>query len=71
VIKDGKAWNRWQLNPREADKYPAESLADPEFDVLGVIGKGGKVKAILYSFACHAANTRDLSVSADYPGDVQ
>ncbi len=71
VIKDGKAWNRWQLNPGEADKYPAEGLADPEFDVLAVIDKGGKVKAVLYNFACHAANTRDLSVSADYPGDVE
>jgi len=71
VIKDGKAWNRWQLNPVEADKYPAESPADPEFDVLAVIGEGGKIKAVVYNFACHAANTRNLAVSSDYPGDVQ
>jgi hypothetical protein len=25
----------------------------------------------VYNFACHAANTRDLTVSADFPGDVQ
>jgi len=24
VIKDGQAWNRWQLAPSERDKYPAE-----------------------------------------------
>ena len=71
VIKDGKAWNRWQLAPEEADKYPAEGSADPEFDVLAVIGKDEKYKAVVYNFACHAANTRDLTVSADYPGDVQ
>ena len=71
VIKDGQAWNRWQLAPGEADKYPAEGLADPEFDVLAVIGKDGRYKTIVYNFACHAANTRDLTVSADYPGDVQ
>ena len=71
VIKDGKAWNRWQLASEEADKYPAEGPADPEFDVLAVIGKDGRYKAVVYNFACHAANTRDLAVSADFPGDVQ
>jgi neutral ceramidase len=71
VIKDGKAWNRWQLAPEETDKYPAEGPADPDFDVLAVICKDGKYKAVVYNFACHAANTRDLTVSADYPGDVQ
>lgn len=71
VIKDGNAWNRWQLDPSEQDKYPAEGPCDPEFDVLAVIGKDGRYKAIVYNFACHAANTRDLTVSADYPGDVQ
>lgn len=71
VIKDGKAWNRWQLAPSEKDKYPAEGPADPEFDVLAVIGQDGRYKAVVYNFACHAANTRDLTVSADYPGDVQ
>ena len=71
VIKDGQAWNRWQLTPSEREKYPAEGPADPEFDVLAVIGKDGRYKAIVYNFACHAANTRDLIVSADYPGDVQ
>lgn len=71
VIKDGKAWNRWQLAPEEADKYPAEGPSDPEFDVLAVVGKDGRYKAVVYNVACHAANTRDLTVSADYPGDVQ
>ena len=51
--------------------YPAEGPADPEFDVLAVIGKDGRYKAVVYNFACHAANTRELTVSADYPGDVQ
>ena len=71
VMKDGTAWNRWQLAPAEAQKYPPESPADPEFDVLAVVGKDGRYKAAVYNFACHAANTRDLTVSADYPGDVQ
>ena len=71
VIKDGNAWNRWQLKPSEQHKYPAEGPSDPEFDVLAVIGKDGRYKAVVYNFACHAANTRDLTVSADYPGDVQ
>ena len=71
VIKDGRAWNRWQLKPDERDKYPAEGPADPEFDVLALIGADQKCKAVLYNFACHAANTRDLSVSADFPGAVQ
>ena len=71
VIKDGQAWNRWQLPPAESEKYPAEGPSDPDFDLLAVIGKDGKYKAIVYNFACHAANTRDLTVSADFPGDVQ
>jgi hypothetical protein len=71
VIKDGTAWNRWQLAPDESHKYPPEGPADPEFDVLAVIGKDGKYKAVVYNFACHASNTRDLTVSADFPGDVQ
>ena len=71
VIKDGNAWNRWQLKPSEQYKYPAEGPADPEFDVLALTGKNGRYKAVVYNFACHAANTRDLTVSADYPGDVQ
>lgn len=71
VIKDGHTWNRWQLAPGEADKYPAEGPADPEFDVLAFIGKDGRYKAVVYNFACHAANTRDLVVSADYPGAVR
>jgi hypothetical protein len=71
VIKDGHAWNRWQLPPGDAGKYPAEGQADPGFDVLAVIGQDGKYKAIVYNFACHAANTRDLAVSADFPGAVQ
>ncbi|MCX7007122.1 MAG: hypothetical protein NTY53_07715, partial [Kiritimatiellaeota bacterium] len=71
VIKDGQAWNRWQLPPAEQNKYPAEGLADPEFDLLALLGNDGKYKAIVYNFACHAANTRELNVSADFPGDVQ
>jgi hypothetical protein len=71
VIKDGNAWNRWQLAPAESLKYPAEGPADPEFDVLAVIRKDGRNKAVVYNFACHAANTRELTVSADFPGDVQ
>lgn len=71
VIKNGTAWNRWQLDSLERDKYPAEGQSDPEFDVLAVIGKDGRFKAVMYNFACHAANTRELIVCADYPGDVQ
>lgn len=71
VVKGGTAWNRWLLPPADAQEYPPESPADPEFDVLAVIGKQGRYKAVVYNFACHAANTRDLAVSADYPGDVQ
>jgi hypothetical protein len=71
VIKDGQAWNRWQLAPSESNRYPAEAESDPEFDVLAVINKEGRYKAIIYNFACHAANTRDLIISADFPGDVQ
>ena len=71
VIKDGHAWNRWQLAPGEADKYPAEGPADPDFEVLAVTGRDGRYRAILYDFACHAANTRAPVISADYPGEVQ
>jgi hypothetical protein len=71
VIKDGHAWNRWQLKPEERDSFPAEGPADPEFDVLALIGEDQKWKAVAYNFACHAANCRDLSVSADFPGAVQ
>ena len=71
VIKDGTAWNRWQLAPSEGDKYPAEGPSDPEFDVLAVIGKDGRFKAVVYNFACHASNTRASIISADYSGDVQ
>ena len=71
VIKDGQAWNRWQLTPEEADKYPAEGPADPDFDVLAFTGKDGKLKAVAYNFACHAANTREPVISADFPGDVE
>ncbi len=71
VIKNGNAWNRWQLNPLERDKYPAEGPADSEFDVLALTGKDGRYKAVVYNFACHAANTRALVISADFPGDVQ
>jgi len=72
VIKDGHAWNRWQLeNPAEAAQYPAEGPADPEFDVLALRNADGKLKAVVYNFACHAANTRASVISADYPGDVE
>jgi len=71
VIKEGHAWNRWQLKPEERDQFPAEGPADPEFDVLALMGEDQKWKAVVYNFACHAANTRDLSVSADFPGEVQ
>jgi len=71
VVREGHAWNRWQLAPGEADTYPAEGPADPEFDVLAVTGGDGKLKAIVYNFACHAANTRTSVISADYPGDVE
>lgn len=71
VIKDGHAWNRWQLKPGEADKYPAEGPADPEFDVLALKNADGKFEAVLYNFACHAANNRKPLISADYPGDVE
>lgn len=71
VIKDGHAWNRWQLKPDEADKYPAEGPADPDFDILALRSTDGKFKAIAYNFACHAANNRSPLISADYPGDVE
>ena len=71
VIKDGHAWNRWQLKPDEADKYPAEGPADPDFDILALKSADGKFKAIAYNFACHAANNRAPLISADYPGDVE
>ncbi|WP_165920079.1 neutral/alkaline non-lysosomal ceramidase N-terminal domain-containing protein [Chthoniobacter flavus] len=72
VIKDGHAWNRWQLeNPAEAAQYPAEGPADPEFDVLALRNGDGKLKAVVYNFACHAANTRAPVISADYPGEVE
>lgn len=70
VIKDGKAWNRWQLPAAEVNAYPPEGPYDPEFDMLAVIGADGKYKTIVYNFASHASNTRALAVSADFPGDV-
>ncbi|NOY43565.1 MAG: hypothetical protein GXP26_17230 [Planctomycetes bacterium] len=71
VLIDGEAWNRWQLNPSERGNYPAEGPADPELNVLAAVGKDGKYKAVLYNYACHAANTRSALISADYPGHVQ
>lgn len=56
VIKDGRAWNRWQLKASEAGKYPPEGHIDPELDVLALIAPDGRYKAIVYNFACHAAN---------------
>ncbi len=71
VLIDEEAWNRWQLKPSERDKHPAAGPADPDFDVLAVVGKDQRYKAILYNFACHPANTRGAMISADYPGHVQ
>lgn len=71
VIKDGHTWNRWQLeNPAESSQYPPEGPADPTFALLALRSADGKLKAVLYNFACHAANTRSLLISADFPGDV-
>jgi len=70
VIKDGHAWNRWQLDPAEAAQYPAEGPSDPEFDLLALTGRDGKLKAVVYNFACRAAVTRAPLISADYPGEV-
>jgi Neutral/alkaline non-lysosomal ceramidase, N-terminal len=71
VLIEGEAWNRWQLKPLQRGKYPAEGPADRDINVLAVVGKDGKYKAILYNYACHAANTRGPQISADYPGHVQ
>jgi hypothetical protein len=71
VIKDGTAWNRWQLPPAERERFPAEGPSDPEVEVLAVIGKDGKYKVVVYNFACHAGNTQTPVISADYPGDVR
>ncbi len=71
VLINGEAWNRWQLKPSERSKYPAEGPADPELSILAVVGIDGKYKAVLYNYACHAANTRSALISADYPGHVQ
>jgi hypothetical protein len=71
VIKEGRAWNRWQLRPEEANKYPAESSVDTDVGLLAVVDSNGKCKAVVYDFACHAANNRETCISADYPGDVQ
>jgi len=71
VLIDREAWNRWQLRPSERDKHPAAGPADPELAVLAVVGKDKRYKAILYNYACHAANSRGAVISADFPGDVQ
>ncbi len=71
VIKDGHAWNRWQLPPGEDANYPPEGPYDPAFDVLALTGRNGKHKAILYNFACHAAANVEPRISADFPGDVE
>ncbi len=71
VIKDGHAWNRWQLPLDEAQKLPAEGDYDPAFDVLAVTRQDGTLKTVLYNFACHAAATRTPVISADYPGEVE
>jgi len=71
VLIDGQAWNRWQVKPSEREKYPAEGPFDPGVEVLAVTGKDGRYKAIVFNYACHAADNRALVISADYPGDVQ
>jgi hypothetical protein len=71
VIKDGHAWNRWQLPRADRARYPAEGPVDAGFAVLAAIDQQGRFKGVLFNFACHAANTRTGDVSADYPGDVQ
>ncbi|MCB1225475.1 MAG: hypothetical protein KDK99_06665 [Verrucomicrobiales bacterium] len=71
VIKDGNAWNRWQLKPEEAGKYPAEGPSDPSFDLLAITAADGRRKAIVYNFACHATSTRAPLISADFPGEVE
>lgn len=70
VIKDGNAWNRWQLTRDEANTYPAEGPADPHFDLLALKSADGTFKAVLYNFACHATNELEPVISADFPGDV-
>ena len=62
---DGSWLRRNETNIRQ------KACLIPSFDVLAVIGKDGRYKAIVYNFACHAANTRESVISADYPGDVQ
>lgn len=71
LLKDGEAWNTWLLKPSERKQYPAAGPIDPEVIVLAAVDQNGKYKAILYNYACHATNTRDAVISADYPGDVQ
>jgi hypothetical protein len=71
VLIDGACWNRWQVELSERDTYPAAGPSDPELNVLAVVGEDGGYKAILYSYACHPANTRGAMISADYPGHVQ
>ncbi|HEX4128973.1 MAG TPA: neutral/alkaline non-lysosomal ceramidase N-terminal domain-containing protein [Pirellulales bacterium] len=71
VIQDGNAWNRWQLEPAEANRFPAEGPADDQVNVLAVVGNDGRYKAVVFDFACHAATNRAAVISADYPGDVQ
>ena len=71
VIKDGRAWNRWQLPPEEADRLPAEGPSDPGLGLLAVTGADGRLRAVVYNFACHAASARDPVISADFPGEVE
>lgn len=71
VIKEGHAWNVWQLKPDEVGKYPEEDEADPDFDVLALKSEDGKFKAILHNFACHPTSSPQPLISADYPGDTE
>lgn len=71
VIKDGHAWNTWQLEPGEDQRFPAEGPSDPACDVLAFTGRDGRLEAVVYNFACHASSSREPLVSADFPGDVE
>lgn len=71
LLKDGGSWNIWLLKPDEKDRYPAEGPADTGLEVLAIVGKDERYKAILYNYACHPVSTRGAMISADYPGHVQ
>lgn len=71
VLIDGEAWNRWLLQPSQSGPHPAEGPADPAVGVLAAVGEDGRYKAVAFNFACHAANNRTSTISADFPGAIQ